>query len=66
VFSDSSIIYTNTSVVATRCVFYWILYYLSKYQTDLPVMLGVVEVLTKLVVDFPVVDSENMHTQHDN
>jgi len=42
------------------------LYYLSKYQTDLPVMLGVVEVLTKLVVDFPVVDSENMHTQHDN
>jgi hypothetical protein len=29
-------------------------------------MLGVVEVLTKLVVDFPVVDSENRCTQHDN
>jgi hypothetical protein len=28
-------------------------------------MLGVVEVLTKLVVDFPVVDSENRCT-HDN
>ena len=42
------------------------MYYLSKYQTDIPVMLGVVEVLTKLVVDFPIVDSENMFTQHEN
>lgn len=30
----------------------------SKYQTDLPEILGVVEVLTMLGVDFPAVDSE--------